>query len=98
MQLIEWPGPEDPSAAAISDIYRNEGLRPISWSNGPGDRYAEHTHSYHKVLYCVRGSITFDVSGDKLSMKPGDRLELPPGTPHAAVVGPEGVTCYEGHR
>src|SRR5439155_1193075 len=30
-----------------------------SWSNGPGDRYAAHNHSYEKVLYCVDGSITF---------------------------------------
>ena len=30
-----------------------------AWSNGPGDGYAEHTHPYEKVLYCVDGSITF---------------------------------------
>jgi quercetin dioxygenase-like cupin family protein len=71
-----------------------------SWSNGPGDRYAPHTHSYEKVLYCVDGSITFvlDSEGTSLELKPGDRMVLAPGTVHSAVVGSSGCTCIEGHR
>ena len=68
------------------------------WSNGPGTVYASHRHAYRKILYCLRGSIRFDLvaSGEAIELEPGDRLELPPGTPHAAVVGPGGVTCIEG--
>lgn len=71
-----------------------------SWSNGPGDRYAAHTHNYEKVLYCVDGSITFVLEGDgkRLDLKPGDRMVLTAGTVHSAVVGPSGCTCIEGHR
>jgi len=71
-----------------------------SWSNGPGDRYAAHTHNFEKVLYCVDGSITFvlENEGRKLELKPGDRMELPAGTVHSAVVGSNGCTCIEGHR
>jgi len=71
-----------------------------SWSNGPGDRYAAHSHSYEKVLYCVDGSITFmlDWEGQSLELKPGDRMVLPAGTVHSARVGPSGCTCIEGHR
>jgi quercetin dioxygenase-like cupin family protein len=69
-----------------------------SWSTGPGTVYGAHTHSYRKILYCLRGSIRFDLvdSGKSIELKPGDRLDLPPATPHAAVVGPGGVTCIEG--
>jgi quercetin dioxygenase-like cupin family protein len=69
-----------------------------AWSNGPGTAYGTHTHSYRKILYCLRGSIRFDLvaSGESIELEPGDRLDLPPGTPHAAVVGPGGVTCVEG--
>jgi quercetin dioxygenase-like cupin family protein len=71
-----------------------------SWSNGPGDRYAAHTHTYEKVLYCVDGSITFalESEGRQLELKPGDRVVLPAGTVHSAVVGASGCTCIEGHR
>lgn len=67
-----------------------------AWSNAPGDQYAEHTHSYEKVLYCVEGSITFLLRDREIRLGPGDRMVLPPGTPHGAVVGPEGCTCMEG--
>ena len=72
-----------------------------SWSNGPGDRYAAHSHAYEKVLYCVDGSITFNLEaqdGKRIELKAGDRTVLPAGTIHSAVVGPAGCTCIEGKR
>jgi quercetin dioxygenase-like cupin family protein len=75
-----------------------EGLRPRSWSNSPGDRYAAHAHGYHKVLYCLRGSIRFETDGGAFELNPGDRLDIPPGTSHSAAVGPQGVHCIEAPR
>jgi quercetin dioxygenase-like cupin family protein len=71
-----------------------------SWSNGSGDRYGPHSHTYEKVLYCVDGSITFTLEpeGRRLELKAGDRMVLPAGTIHSAVVGPAGCTCIEGKR
>jgi quercetin dioxygenase-like cupin family protein len=79
---------------------RTEATGCYSWSNLPGDRYAAHTHNYEKVLYCVDGSITFNLEneGRSLELKPGDRMVLPAGTVHSAVVGFGGCTCIEGHR
>jgi len=79
---------------------RTEASGCYPWSNGPGDRYAAHSHNYEKVLYCVEGSITFVLEGEgrRLELSPGDRMELPAGTVHSAVVGPSGCTCIEGHR
>jgi uncharacterized protein YjlB len=78
---------------------RAEGLDPGAWSNGAGDRYGAHEHGYDKVLVCARGSITFGLpaGGDALQLRVGDRLDLPAGTAHDAVVGPHGVTCLEAH-
>ena len=71
-----------------------------SWSNGPHDRYAAHSHPYEKVLYCVEGSITFvlEREGKRVELSAGDRMVLPSGTVHSAVVGPTGCTCIEGKR
>lgn len=69
-----------------------------SWSNGPGDSYAAHSHAYEKVLYCVEGSIRFvlEEEGRAIELRPGERLELAPGTLHSAIVGPGGCVCVEG--
>ncbi len=66
------------------------------WSNGPRDRYARHQHAYTKILSCVDGSIDFVLDDRVISLKAGDRMVLPAGTPHAAVVGASGCSCIEG--
>jgi len=83
---------------AVRRRLEGEAASCYAWSNGPGTVYGVHTHSYRKILYCLRGSIRFDLvgSGESIDLEPGDRLDLPPGTAHAAVVGPGGVTCVEG--
>ena len=77
---------------------RGEATGCYSWSNGPHDRYTPHSHAYEKVLYCVDGSITFGLEQEhrELELKAGDRMVLPPGTVHGALVGPNGCTCIEG--
>lgn len=78
---------------------RAEGLDPCAWSNGPGDRYGAHEHGYDKVIVIERGSIRFGLpaTGGSLELAAGDRLELPAGTRHDAIVGPGGVACLEAH-
>jgi mannose-6-phosphate isomerase-like protein (cupin superfamily) len=88
-----------PSRENLEAHLRDEGVTDLRWwSNGPGDRYGWHTHEYHKVLYCAAGSIVFHTREGDVALSPGDRLDLPPGTEHAATVGPHGVTCVEAAR
>ena len=83
----------------VAGRLRAEGLEPSSWSNGPDDRYAAHEHGYDKVIGVVSGSITFGLPAvdRSIQLEAGDRLELPAGTAHDALVGPIGVTCLEAH-
>jgi mannose-6-phosphate isomerase-like protein (cupin superfamily) len=93
------------TAAAVTG--RDEAVRafaaegcsaPRAWGNGPGDTYGRHAHDYHKVLFCLDGSITFHLPGDDVPLAPGDRLDLDPGTEHGATVGPDGCSCIEASR
>jgi quercetin dioxygenase-like cupin family protein len=89
---------EPPSLEEIEDRFQSEGLSPRTWGNAPGDTYEWHDHSYHKVLYCISGSIVFHTPDEDFELGPGDRLDLEPKTSHAATVGPEGVQCIEAPR
>ena len=93
-------GPTLPGVAVAEDRLRALGVAPYSWSNAPGDRYAAHEHTTTKLLVCAEGSITFLVGpdGEPAELTAGDGIVLPAGTRHAAVVGPLGCTCLEGHR
>lgn len=94
------PGDPRPGLEAASARLRALGVTPHAWSNGPGDRYAAHGHATTKLLACAEGSITFLVGehGVAVELRAGDGLVLPAGTRHAAIVGPDGCTCVEGHR
>lgn len=71
---------------------------PRWWSNEAGDAYGWHQHPYHKVLLCAEGSIVFHFRDRDVLLSRGDRLDIRPGTEHAATVGSEGVTCVEAAR
>ncbi|GCE26625.1 hypothetical protein KDA_21090 [Dictyobacter alpinus] len=106
MQIIRWHGQAPPQERELCRKMQSQGLQPYSWSNAPGDTYSPHTHSYEKVLYCVRGSIRFilpdqlDEAGLALyvDLEPGDCMLLPAGVRHSAQVSSMGVTCLEAAR
>lgn len=98
--VTRWPEAAAPTSRAIRERLAAEQLAYYGWTNAPGDVYAPHTHAYHKVVYVVEGAITFHLpeTGAALALGPGDRLDLPPGVLHEAVVGPAGVSCIEARR
>jgi len=98
--VTAWADPAAPTQSALWGIMTEEGLNPYSWSNGPFDAYSAHSHAYNKVIYVVRGSITFGLPelDKQLTLKAGDRLDLPAGTVHDAHVGAQGVICLEAHK
>ncbi|HEV8681888.1 MAG TPA: cupin domain-containing protein [Actinomycetota bacterium] len=88
-----------PSRDELERRFRGDGLsEPRWWSNAPGDTYGWHEHRYHKVLFCSQGSIVFHTREGDVELHPGDRLDIEPGTEHAATVGSEGVACVEAAR
>lgn len=88
-------GATEAGRGALEDWFRSRGLEPRWWSNAEGDRYGWHDHPYHKVLFCQAGAIVFHTRDGDLSLSAGDRLDIEPGTEHAATVGSGGVTCVE---
>jgi quercetin dioxygenase-like cupin family protein len=98
--VTPWTDSVAPNQSKLWQLMSDERLSPYAWSNGPHDVYSAHSHSYNKVIYVVQGSITFGLPelGEKLTLKAGDRLDLPTGTVHDAVIGPQGVVCLEAHK
>ena len=98
--VTPWSESAAPTQSTLWQLMADEGLSPYSWSNGPFNVYAAHSHSYNKVIYVIQGSITFGLPelDNQLTLKAGDRLDLPAGIVHEAQVGAQGVVCLEGHK
>src|SRR2546429_4958765 len=97
MQVVRWQEATMPQEQELYRRMQQQGLSPYSWSNGPGDTYAVHSHSYEKVLYCVRGSIRFVLPDQPdnsriIDLEPVDSMILLARVRHSATVGPQAVT------
>lgn len=99
-RVTPWSDSAAPTQSTLRQLMADEGLNPYSWSNAPFDVYSAHSHSYNKVIYVVQGSIIFGLPelGKQLTLKAGDRLDLPAGILHDAHVGSQGVVCLEAHK
>jgi quercetin dioxygenase-like cupin family protein len=74
-----------------------EGWRHIyEWSDAPGTVYPENAHADKVVIYVTEGSLQLEIQGQIHQLLTGDRFDVPPQTPHAAIVGPEGCQYVVG--
>ena len=74
-----------------------EGMTTAWWSDVPGTRIATHAHDFPEARWVLSGYLRVRVGTDTLELGPGDRIDLPAGTPHALeVVGLSPVIYVTG--
>lgn len=98
IRITRWYGGQHPTLDNITRQMRTEGLRPYVWGNAPNSRYPLRSHGYDKTIYCVQGSmeVLLPNAKQRVTLRPGDRVDVPRGTRYSAIVGPTGVQCIEG--
>lgn len=99
LKITPWTGEAPPTEEGLREQLEEQELYVYRWSDNAGHVYPGHTHGYHKILYVIEGSIKFDLPTrhEVFNLSTGSRLDLPSGTRHSAVVGPDGVVCLEAH-
>ena len=97
VQVTRWSGSQHPSVSSITRLMQKEGLRPYMWMNMPNHRYAVRSHGYNKVLYVVGGTLEIILpdSNQRVTLRAGDRIDIPAGVRHATHVGSNGARCVE---
>ena len=68
------------------------------WQDAPGTMYEEHSHKGKVSMFVTDGSITFDFEGEKQEVKANERLDVPSGKLHSAIVGPQGWIVIIGEE
>jgi mannose-6-phosphate isomerase-like protein (cupin superfamily) len=98
VKVTRWRGGQHPTIDNITRQMKQEGLRPYVWSDDSNYRYPVRSHGYDKTLYCLRGSLEIILSTNKqrIVLRSGDRIDVPRGVRHAAIIGPAGAQCIEG--
>ena len=71
--------------------FEEEGFTSVyEWSDTSGTTYESHAHRGRVSLFVTDGSIEFDFSGENKLIRAGERFDVPVGSEHSAVVGPQG--------
>lgn len=76
----------------IMQLLRHEGWDPVPVNDPAGHVYPPHIHPETKLIAVIHGSIEVKVGDDLYRCMAGDKLVVPGGQEHMAVVGPEGCT------
>ncbi len=53
------------------------------------------TYNHDLKLWCAEGSLVCTVAGQRISVQPGDALDIPAGTECSAQAGISGCVCYQ---
>lgn len=95
--ITRWQHAMAPSSQNIAKVMKAQGLRPYMWTRQGNYRYAVTSHSTHKVLYVIEGSIElqFPEFNQSVTLRGGDRIDIAAGTRHAIQVGHRGAICAE---
>lgn len=97
VRIIRWTGGQHPTQSGITRQLQKEGLRPYTWENTPNFRYGVRSHGYQRIVYVVEGmmEITLPDSNQRVKLRAGDRVEIPPTVRHGTIIGASGAKCIE---
>ncbi len=100
IDIIRWPHKHLLPESEIIGFFEGRDIQWTRWSRKAQEAFDVHSHEFKKTLFCVQGEITFKLPTLKqtFTLNHGDRLILPPGIPHGATAGSEGVTCIEAGK
>jgi quercetin dioxygenase-like cupin family protein len=68
------------------------------WQDAPKVCYPEHTHATETAHVILKGEMTLTIAGQTQTYGIGERCDVPAGTLHAALIGPDGCRYVIGKR
>jgi len=80
--------------ATVRRALEHEGMVTAWWSDAPGSRVPVHKHAFPETRWVVEGYLRVTAGNEAVELGPGDRLDLPPNTPHATEVLGLGHVIY----
>ena len=77
---------------------RRDGFRPVYASLRPNLKDPNHCHDFDARLFVLGGEITITRDNKPETFRAGQCCEVPAGSMHSELVGPEGVAYLSGRR
>ena len=89
MLVFRWQAPLLPTKKQILSSFESEGLKPCEELLPPKSFIQNHSHPFDEVRVIISGELIIDISGNKLLLRPGDKIVIPSNTKHSKEVDGE---------
>ena len=83
MLITRWQAPLRPSKEQVGMILSSEGLEVFEEVFNPNEKVTEHRHPFTEVRIVISGELIFNVAGNQVLLREGDRIEIPANTRHS---------------
>ncbi len=88
-----------PTKEQIKMMLEAEGLEPFEEHFSAATKISEHRHPFNEVRMLIEGEMVFNIAGNQLLIRAGDRLEIPANTRHSFEVRAGGsALCICAYR
>ncbi|MBQ9944348.1 MAG: helix-turn-helix domain-containing protein [Clostridia bacterium] len=78
---------------SVSRGYLNEPYRLFHSTDKRDADFEAHSHDFHKMVFCLKGRVTYIMEGNSYELQSGDMLLIPQGQIHRSIL--HGETEYE---
>ncbi len=95
LKKYRWSRDYESAEEELQTLFVNKKIEPSRWCAEEYQIFDKHSHEYDKKVWCAEGSIIFTLGDRRVSLQPGDALDLPARTLHSAAAGISGCVCYE---
>ena len=86
MIVIRWQAPLKPTKEQALMIFRAEEFQPREEILTREKNYPEHRHPFDEVRMVLDGELLFNVNGNQLLLRSGDKIIIPSNTKHSQKV------------
>jgi quercetin dioxygenase-like cupin family protein len=83
MLVFRWQAPIVPDKKQIKALFEAEGLVPEEEAFPPETVIDWHRHPFDEVRTVAEGEVMFDIAGNQLLLRSGDRIVIPSNTKHS---------------
>ena len=85
--LTKWDPRSGPlQLSTLRRLLQEEGKATAWWSDIPGTKSGERAHHWPETRWMLAGYVRVHAGDQLFDLGPGDRLDLPPDTPHTTEV------------
>jgi len=86
IDVVRWTKSKKPTLEELEKQLAQMGREAELYSDLPGTKYGRHKHPFEDFIVIVSGKMKIITDNGEWMLKPGDRLDLPANTIHAAAM------------